>query len=90
MSHLLVIDIGSSQITAAVAELSDNRRIVVRGLGRARSGGLKQGVVIQIDSVVEALVRRWPKRTKWQVPNSPIRWSRSVAHICLDRTFQEP
>jgi cell division protein FtsA len=57
MSHLLVIDIGSSQITAAVAELSDNRRIVVRGLGRARSGGLKQGVVIQIDSVVEALVR---------------------------------
>ena len=57
MSHLLVIDIGSSQSTAAVAELSDNRRIVVRGLGRARSGGLKQGVVIQIDSVVEALVR---------------------------------
>ena len=57
MSHLLVIDIGSSQITAAVAELSDNRRIVVRGLGRARSGGLKQGVVIQIDSVVEALLR---------------------------------
>ena len=28
-----------------------------RGLGRARSGGLKQGVVIQIDSVVDALVR---------------------------------
>ena len=57
MSHLLVIDIGSSQITAAVAEITDDRRIVVRGLGRARSGGLKQGVVIQIDSVVDALVR---------------------------------
>ena len=54
---MLVIDIGSSQITAAVAEITDARRIVVRGLGRARSGGLKQGVVIQIDSVVEALVR---------------------------------
>ncbi|MEC8126271.1 MAG: cell division protein FtsA [Pseudomonadota bacterium] len=57
MSHLLVIDIGSSQITTAVAEITDDRRIVVRGLGRARSGGLKQGVVIQIDSVVDALVR---------------------------------
>ena len=57
MNHMLVIDIGSSQITAAVAEIADVRRIVVRGLGRARSGGLKQGVVIQIDSVVEALVR---------------------------------
>lgn len=57
MSHLLVIDIGSSQITAAVAEFSENSRIVVRGFGRARSGGLKHGVVIQIDSVVEALLR---------------------------------
>jgi len=57
VSHLLVIDIGSSQITAAVAEITDDRRIVVLGLGRARSGGLKQGVVIQIDSVVDALVR---------------------------------
>ena len=37
MSHLLVIDIGSSQIIAAVAEITDDRRIVVRGLGRARS-----------------------------------------------------
>ena len=57
MSHILVIDIGSSQITAAVAEITDASQIVLLGLGRARSGGLKQGVVIQIDSVVEALVR---------------------------------
>ena len=57
MNHILVIDIGSSQIAAAVAEITDARRIVVRGLGRARTGGLKQGVVIQIDSVVEALTR---------------------------------
>ena len=54
---LLVIDIGSSQIIAAVAEITEDRRIAVRGLGRARSGGLKQGVVIQIDSVVDALAR---------------------------------
>ncbi|MGB1848752.1 MAG: hypothetical protein ACPHKJ_00960, partial [Litorivicinaceae bacterium] len=57
MSHILAIDIGSSQITAAVAEITDASQIVLLGLGRARSGGLKQGVVIQIDSVVEALVR---------------------------------
>jgi len=57
MTHLLVVDIGSSQVRAAVAEMLDGRRIAVRGLGRARSNGLKQGVVIQIDSVVEALNR---------------------------------
>ena len=57
MSYVLAIDIGSSQVTAAVAELTGDRRIVVRGLGRARSNGLKQGVVIQIDSVVEAISR---------------------------------
>ena len=57
MSYLLVVDIGSSQIKAAIAEISDIGRIVTRGLGSARSGGLKQGVVIEIDSVVEALKR---------------------------------
>jgi Actin-like ATPase involved in cell division len=57
MTHLLVVDIGSSQVRAAVAEMLDGRRIAVRGLGHARSNGLKQGVVIQIDSVVEALNR---------------------------------
>ena len=57
MGHLLVIDIGSSEIRAAVAEITEGRSILVCGLGRARSGGLKQGVVIQIDSVVEALKR---------------------------------
>ena len=57
MSYLLVVDIGSSQIKAVVAEISDIGRIVTRGLGSARSGGLKQGVVIEIDSVVEALKR---------------------------------
>ena len=57
MSYLLVVDIGSSQIKAVIAEISDIGRIVTRGLGSARSGGLKQGVVIEIDSVVEALKR---------------------------------
>ena len=57
MSHLLVIDIGSSDIKAAVAKMTEDRSIVVCGIGRARSGGLKQGVVIQIESVVEALGR---------------------------------
>ena len=57
MSYLLVVDIGSSQIKAVVSEISDTGRMDIRGLGRAHSGGLKQGVVIEIDSVVEALRR---------------------------------
>ena len=46
MSYLLVVDIGSSQIKAVIAEISDTGRIVTRGFGSARSSGLKQGVVI--------------------------------------------
>jgi cell division protein FtsA len=57
MTYLLVVDIGSSQISAAVAEITKERGIIVRGQSCARSGGLKQGVVIQIDSVVEAVSR---------------------------------
>ena len=57
MTQLLVVDIGSSQVSAAVAEFVDDRRVAVRGLGRARSNGLKQGVVIEIESVVEAIKR---------------------------------
>ncbi len=57
MSHLLVIDIGSSEIKVAVGELTEAGSILLRGFARARSGGLKQGVVIQIESIVEALGR---------------------------------
>ncbi len=64
MSQLLVLDMGSSQMTAAVAELTDDRRIVVRGLGRARCKGLKQGVVIEIDTVVEAAKRATSEANK--------------------------
>lgn len=57
MNTVLAIDLGSSQITAAVADMGVDRRITVRGLGRARSTGMKQGVVIDIDAVVEGLKR---------------------------------
>jgi len=88
VNHMLVIDIGSSQITAAVAEITDARRIVVRGLGRARSGGLKQGVVIQIDSVVEALVRAVAEANQMAGTKLSDPWSLSVDPICLDKIFQ--
>jgi cell division protein FtsA len=57
MSQVLVIDMGSSVVSAAVAQLTEQGRIAVKGLGRARSGGLKQGVVINIDTTVEAIRR---------------------------------
>lgn len=57
MTELLVIDIGSSQISAAIANISSCSGIEVFGLAHTKSGGLKQGVVIQIDAVVEALKR---------------------------------
>lgn len=57
MTELLVIDVGSRRISAAVAIINEDGQIDVTGLGCVRSSGLKQGVIIQIDSVVDALKR---------------------------------
>ena len=56
MTELLVIDVGSRRISAAVAIINEDGQIDVTGLGCVRSSGLKQGVIIQIDSVVDAFM----------------------------------
>jgi len=51
------LDIGTSKIVAIVAELQPEGGLKVIGLGQHTSRGLKKGVVINIDSTVQAIQR---------------------------------
>lgn len=51
------LDIGTSKIVAIVAELQPEGTLKVIGLGQHVSRGLKKGVVINIDSTVNAIQR---------------------------------
>ncbi|MEZ0231687.1 MAG: cell division protein FtsA [Methylophilaceae bacterium] len=51
------LDIGTSKIVAIVAELQPEGTLKVIGLGQHVSRGLKKGVVINIDSTVQAIQR---------------------------------
>jgi cell division protein FtsA len=51
------LDIGTSKIVAIVAELQSDGNLKVIGLGQHPSRGLKKGVVVNIDSTVQAIQR---------------------------------
>ncbi|MEC5386060.1 cell division protein FtsA [Uliginosibacterium sp. H3] len=51
------LDIGTSKITAMVAELRPDGRIEVVGVATQPSSGLKKGVVVNIEATVDAISR---------------------------------
>lgn len=51
------LDIGTSKIVAMVAELTDDGRLSVLGVGSQESTGLKKGVVVNIEATVNAISR---------------------------------
>ena len=56
--NLLVgLDIGTSKVAAIVAQISADGRLEVIGMGSAPSRGLKKGMVVNIDSTVNAIQR---------------------------------
>lgn len=51
------LDIGTSKITCLVAEVKQDGRLSVIGLGSQPSSGLKKGVVVNIEATVDAISR---------------------------------
>ena len=51
------LDIGTSKILAVVAELTPEGEMTLLGLGTQESKGLKKGVVVNIESTVNAISR---------------------------------
>ena len=49
------LDIGTSKVTALVAELGPDGALEVLGMGNHESRGLKKGVVVNIESTVSGI-----------------------------------
>lgn len=55
-SEIIVgLDVGTTKVTAIVAEVVDDRDIFVIGVGHAPSRGLKKGVVVNIDQTTRSI-----------------------------------
>ena len=54
---IIGLDIGTSKIVALVAEVMPEGRLEVIGIGETQSRGLKKGVVVNIESTVNAIQR---------------------------------
>src|ERR1700761_6464777 len=54
---LVALDIGTAKVVAIVAELKGEGHYEVIGLGQSESKGLKKGVVVNIETTVQAIQR---------------------------------
>jgi cell division protein FtsA len=55
--YVVGLDIGTHKICAIVAEISDEGRLDIIGIGQAESKGLRKGVVINLEATVDAIKR---------------------------------
>jgi cell division protein FtsA len=53
--YVVGLDIGTTRISCVVAELKEQGAVEVVGLGEAPSRGLRKGVVVHLDTTVEAI-----------------------------------
>lgn len=51
------LDIGTSKVVAIVGEINDEREVEIIGLGSHPSSGMKKGVVVNIESMVQSIQR---------------------------------
>jgi cell division protein FtsA len=55
--YIFGLDIGTHKICAIVAEIMDEGRLDIIGIGQAESKGLRKGVVINLEATVDAIKR---------------------------------
>jgi cell division protein FtsA len=53
--YLVGLDVGTSRVTAVVAESMDDGTLDVVGIGVAESRGIKRGVVVNVDAAVDSI-----------------------------------
>ena len=53
--YLVGLDVGTSKVTAVVAELLDGAGLDIVGLGAAESRGIRRGVVVNVEAAVESI-----------------------------------
>ena len=55
--YIVGLDIGTTKITAIVAEVTEEWRVDIIGIGSAESKGLRKGMVINLEQTVESIKR---------------------------------
>ena len=55
--YVVGLDIGTHKVCAIVAEITEEGRLDVIGIGQAESKGLRKGVVINLEATVESIKR---------------------------------
>ena len=55
--YVVGLDVGTHKICAIVAEVTDDSRLDVIGIGQTESKGLRKGVVINLEATVDAIKR---------------------------------
>lgn len=54
-SYIVGLDIGTKKVAAIIGEVTDEKKVEIIGIGTAESRGLRKGVVVNLDSTVEAI-----------------------------------
>jgi cell division protein FtsA len=55
--YIVGLDIGTHKVCAIVAEITDENRLDIIGIGQTESKGLRKGVVINLEATVEGIKR---------------------------------
>ncbi|WP_354624427.1 hypothetical protein [Psychromonas sp. MME2] len=65
-SYTVGLDIGSSKIVLLIGEELADNTINIVGIGESTSKGVDKGLVIDLNSVVEAIKTALNEQRKWQ------------------------
>src|SRR5262249_54159584 len=55
--YVVGLDVGTHKVCAIVAEITDEGRLDIIGIGQAESKGLRKGVVINLEATVDSIKR---------------------------------
>jgi cell division protein FtsA len=54
-SYVVGLDIGTKKVAAIIGEITEEKKVEIIGIGTAESRGLRKGIVVNLDSTVEAV-----------------------------------
>ena len=54
-SYIVGFDIGTKKVAAIIGEITEEKKVEIIGIGTAESKGLRKGVVVNLDTTVEAV-----------------------------------
>ena len=53
-SYVVGLDIGTKKVAAIIGEITEEKKVEIIGIGTAESRGLRKGIVVNLDSTVDA------------------------------------